>query len=164
MDAVYTVGPITAENIDKAFALVRLALPELMLDGWRRVCAAALRAGDLCSTGSRILVATDPRGYVRGLCNLAIPDRHAPQPSLDVPVLLVGSALDAAGVAGDLADALIGLCRKHRCARLAVVLPEGETTLAALLHARCRTRRTADDGIEVEITHRPYTRHSFGMP
>lgn len=159
MAGLYTFRQITGESVDKAFALVHLAIPDLALGDWRRHCATPLAASRDGAT--RVLVALDPRGYVRGLCDLRIVGAPAARRTLDVPFLVVGSTLEMPAVADDLSDVLIGLCREKGCDRLTIALALGNAWMREFLDAAFSARLAPSDRPTVEIIHRPYASDGF---
>jgi len=90
-DVPYCVEPLKAGQVVKAFLLFESIVNDLTLDQW-----VAYWGGRRDSDAQQIAVATDPAGYVRGLCIAGSPSGDFR--TLEVPVFVATSAADPIGV------------------------------------------------------------------
>ncbi|TCR76706.1 hypothetical protein [Rhizobium sp. BK376] len=84
-DIGYTIGPLQEYQIERAFVVARAAVPALTLTSWRHVTGGALRRS--------FVVATDAKGYVRGLCHARFVNHPIVERLLDVAIFVVVSPL-----------------------------------------------------------------------
>jgi hypothetical protein len=115
MSSTYRISTIKPNQLDSAYLLVREVAPALGLQAWRAMCRAAMqRNGD-----GRVLIVTNPLGYIQGLCVSAV--RNDTLGSfLDVPILVVASAADELGVAEALIEHLANEARLGACHSLRI--------------------------------------------
>ena len=119
MHGSYTVAPMTRETVDAAFLLVGALTPMLSIDRWRAYCEGS---DGMAGAAARphVLVASNPRGHLQGLC-VWTQARHAVHGGiLDVPVFIVASAADEAGVAAALVGELCAIAARLDCAALRI--------------------------------------------
>lgn len=143
MSATYGVGRISAGQIDQAYSLVTLVAPMLRLDAWRALCRnIGTHRPDL----DNVIVAINPRGYVQGLCITAVRNHSVHGPILDVPIMVVASAADEAGVAAEMLAYLKMLGHSQGCANMRIRTSEEKNrTLGD------RELRPWDHGVLVQI-------------
>ena len=115
MPHAYTAAYLSAADVDRAYALIAALAPDLTAEEWRAFCRTGTVAG--APPGDRIIVATDPLGYVRGICVCA-PAGDAGGRALEVPLFAPLSAADAPGVADALLDGLRRIARRDACATI----------------------------------------------
>lgn len=115
MQATYTIGRITAAQIDRAYLLVNRVAPKLELDEWRAFCREILAQKRQAIDRDDIAIAVNPAGYVQGLCSHAVRKHPFHGRILDVPIFVVTSAADEAGIAGCLLEHLKELARQDAC-------------------------------------------------
>ena len=118
MSGGYVVEPIGPKTVDRAYPLVRAAIPTLLQQEWRQFCDSV----DLPSVRSQtigdeeaIVAARNADGYVKGLCIFVIRDHATYGRIVDVPLFVVASAADGEGVAIDLLDFLRAQCNASVC-------------------------------------------------
>ncbi|MCZ8043862.1 MAG: hypothetical protein O9330_15440 [Beijerinckiaceae bacterium] len=156
MQGAYTIAGMTPDQVDAAGLLVGMMTPPPDLEGWRR------DGGDAeVSAGRRqdVRVATNPRGYVQGLC-LCRQARHVVHGAiLDVPLFVVASAADGPGVASALVEDLCAIAGRLDCA--AVRIRTGNSPRA--LHGMDRARRSGGAGIAVILDSSPMGEPPWGV-
>jgi hypothetical protein len=109
----YRVGSLKHDQVAKAFVLIEQVVRDLTFSQWLAYYKESAGSGD-----SQIVVATDPAGYVRGLCVAGPPpDRSG---TLEVPVFAATSAADPAGVEQALLNHLKELARSRSYSALRV--------------------------------------------
>ena len=116
----YRVAPIGPNQIDRVFPLVETVEPSLDLAAWRARCGEAVSRRYPGAGGDKIIVATNPLGYVQGLCVLAVKENTPDGRMLDVPIFAVASAADEAGVVADLLDYLRDVGRNEACGSIRI--------------------------------------------
>lgn len=116
----YKVSRMSVGQIDASHCLVSLIAPELDLEGWRTVCRNLLDRKDYQSNQDDIAVATNPLGYVQGLCVSGVRNHIANGRILDVPIFVAASAADADGVTIDLLHYLKRLAKAKACDRIRI--------------------------------------------
>src|SRR5258707_832393 len=126
MQPTYKVGRITARQVERAYLLVNRIAPTLDLDAWRASCGEVLSRKDRQTNQDDIIVATNPLGYVQGLCIIAVRQHIVYGRILDVSFLVVASAADEAGVASDLLLHLKALARSDACEGIRIWTPGRE--------------------------------------
>jgi hypothetical protein len=115
MTSIYRVGRIVVDQIEPAYLLVSQIAPAVSLDRWRASCCAIIGRKDRHIDQDDIAVATNPLGYVQGLC-VSAPRRHVIHGRiLEVSVLTVASAADDTGVADDLLRYLKAVAKAEAC-------------------------------------------------
>lgn len=123
----YEVARITAAQLDPAWLLVSRVEPALGLEQWRSRCGALLAVGEPEPGAEAVLVATNGRGHVKGLCVAAARGDLLYGRLLDVPLFEVASAADEDGIASALIAALRRLARSASCAAIRVWKPDRES-------------------------------------
>ncbi len=143
MQGAYTIAGMTPDQVAAAGLLVGMMKPPPDLEGWRR----------------DVRVATNPRGYVQGLC-LCRQARHVVHGAiLDVPLFVVASAADEPGVASALVEDLCAIAGRLDCA--AVRIRTGNSPRA--LHGMDRARRSGGAGIAVILDSSPMGEPPWGV-
>ncbi len=120
MGATYRVGRLSDECVDKAYSLVNLVAPALDLEAWRTLCRNMQSHWPYQPEIGDMIVAVNPLGYVQGLCISSARDHAVEGRLLDVPFVVIASAADAAGVAGDLMDWLEAHAASEGCEKLRI--------------------------------------------
>jgi hypothetical protein len=101
MSASYFVEPIGPETTDRAYPLAQAILPALSKHEWWQFCRSPEFAGGRTPTvGEReeVVVARNPKGYVKGLCIYAIREHATYGRLVDVPFFIASSG----GQGGDI--------------------------------------------------------------
>jgi hypothetical protein len=118
MSGCYIVEPIGPRTVDRAYPLASACGYALTLGEWQAFCLSLGSApawdGE-AGNSARALVASDRRGYVKGLCVYSIKDDSAHGRLLEVPIFVVASAADAEGVARELVGVLLSKCDRSVC-------------------------------------------------
>lgn len=114
----YEIGRIEPEQIDRAYALVRVAQPAVQLGAWRRYVADLDGASDW-ALQREVLVACNALGYIQGLCVSSIV-QLANDRVLDVPIFIVVSAADERGVRTELLNNLESRAAGLGCSQLRI--------------------------------------------
>lgn len=120
MQRSYTTAPITTEQVDAAYLLVGPLDPLLDLARWRSYCHEAQSGVGTATCRQQIVVATNPRGYLQGLCVHAVVTHPVQGAILDVPVFVVASAADEIGVAEALFCDLCAVAERRDCAAIRI--------------------------------------------
>ncbi len=156
MQGAYTISGLTPDQVDAADLLVGTMKPPPDLAGWRRDGGDAAVSAGRCQD---VRVATNPRGYVQGLC-LCRQARHVVHGAiLDVPLFVVASAADGPGVASALVADLCAIAGRLDCA--AVRIRTGHSPRA--LHGMDRARRSGGAGIAVILDSSPMGEPPWGV-
>ena len=79
-----------------------------------------------------IFVATNPAGYIQGLCIVAACQHTFDRRTLDIPIFVVASASDEAGVAISLLEHLKGVARIEACRQVRIWASGGDSWSRAL--------------------------------
>lgn len=116
MRTTYNTSQISAAQIDQAYPLITRVSPTLELEPWRMFCRAVVAHKSHPRDPDKIVVTTNPIGHVQGLCTTAIRGHAIGDLMLDVPIFVVASAADAAGVAADMLTYLKNVGRAEACA------------------------------------------------
>ncbi len=95
MNTGYEIGPLQANQIERAYVVVQAAMPGLAWDRWRATVGSVFER-------HRFTVATDPNGYVRGLCLARMFEHPIAGRVLDIPIFIVISPIDEDRIAQDL--------------------------------------------------------------
>lgn len=113
----YTIEPIGARTIAKAYPLAKIMAPDMRELEWEQFCQARDTSIDRPhgQDGERVVVALNAKVYVKGLCIYAVRDHAAYGRVVDVPVLVAASAADGEGVAAALLDFLRAKCDEGVC-------------------------------------------------
>jgi len=77
----FVIGPLQEDQIDRTYVIAQAAMPDLTLDSWRRVSGGSERRN--------FIVATDTRGYSRGLCHVRLEEHPIAGPLFDVAIFIV---------------------------------------------------------------------------
>jgi hypothetical protein len=114
----YEIVGIEPAQVDRAFALLQVALPGIGMDVWRSYVTDVIdgRSG---WSDREVLVASNPRGYVQAVCITSIVERDRVR-VLDVPIFIVVSAADERGIRAELLAHLKGLAADLGCHRLRI--------------------------------------------
>ncbi|WP_349371330.1 hypothetical protein [Salinarimonas sp.] len=128
----YAVGPLDAQAVERAFALVRPATTHLDLERWRAFCARRDPAG----RDMRLLCARDESRTVRGLSGARALVHRRRGPILSCSLLVVASPLDPTGVAEALVNALLAAARRQAHAGLLVTTRLVEPAVAGAIASR----------------------------
>jgi hypothetical protein len=120
MTKTYRVAPIDLNQIDRVFPLVEPVAPSLDLQTWRVLCRKVVSRSDTDAATDKIIVATNPLGYVQGLCVASIRESPSDGRVLDVPIFAVASAADEAGVVGDLLQYLRDRGQSEECGSIRI--------------------------------------------
>ena len=120
MPRTYRVAQIGPNQIDRAYPLVETVEPSLDLKGWRALCGEVAGHRYPGAEGDKIIVATNPLGYVQGLCVAAVKESTPDGRVLDVPIFAVASAADEAGVVAGLLDYLRDCGRNETCGSIRI--------------------------------------------
>lgn len=115
MQSTYKVEQIAPARIQPAYLLVNRIAPALSLEQWRASCLDVIHRKDRHSDLEDIAVATNPLGYVQGLCVSAVRRHLIYGRILDVSVLAAASAADEAGVAEDILRYLRARAKAETC-------------------------------------------------
>jgi hypothetical protein len=118
MSAFYVVEPIAARTIDRAYPLARACGCALSLREWQALLQAhtvAPARDESVDDRKRTLVARDPHRYVRGLCIYSTNKESSYGRLIDIPILIVVSAVDSQGVTTELVRALRSECERSGC-------------------------------------------------
>lgn len=130
--APYAVGPLDAQAVERAFALVRPATTHLDLERWRAFCARRDPAG----RDMRLLCARDKSRTVRGLSGARALVHLRRGPILSCSLLVVASPLDPMGVAGALVNALLAAAHRRGREGLLVTTRLVEPVVAGAIAVR----------------------------
>lgn len=120
MQTPYAIGRLSIGQIDQAYLLVNPVAPGLDLDGWRSFCRNLLAHELLAREQDDVIVAANPLGYVQGLSVCAVRTHPSHGRILDVPVFVVASTADEAGVRADLLRHLQECGGLHGCRMLRI--------------------------------------------
>lgn len=129
--SAYQINRLDVERIDQAYPLVTLLAPTLGLDSWRTLCGTVMnreRVGE-------VIAATNPLGYIQGICVVALRNDAAIGRLLDVPFIVIASAADEAGVVADMLAYLKKLGRAEGCDNLRIWTTQ-EDSWGRCLHER----------------------------
>jgi len=160
MPAVYTVAPITPDTVDAAFPLAGALTPRLEIERWRAYCDGLDNRQARDAPQRQILVATNPRGHVQGLCLWSRGDHAVHGTILDVPVFIVASAADDAGVASALVDDLCAIAGRMDCAAIRI---RSEASPKVLPQVRAPQRREGG-GVVLILDPSPLLEVPWGRP
>jgi hypothetical protein len=138
IERAYTVGRITTEQIDAGFLLVSRLDPSLDGGRWRTYCNEVVSGAGPAVGRKQIVVATNPRGYLQGICVQAVVEHPVQGAMLDVSVFVVASAADEIGVAAALFGELCGIAERLDCSAIRIRM-EGSPRLHRHLEDNCRT-------------------------
>jgi hypothetical protein len=94
----YSVGPIKAVQIERAYCMIVAVGYDIDLPAWHRICATALARKYLSPYVEEIAVAENALGYVNGIAIMRARHDERLGRYLSIPVFVVASAADAPGV------------------------------------------------------------------
>jgi len=115
MPAAYTIAPISAEQIDVTYPLIRNVEQSLEQADWREICEGIIQRRVNLAGANHIAIATSPTGYVRGICLFRVKNHQRYGLLLDVPIFVAVSAGDVAGVSEAMLDHLRTLAHNQKC-------------------------------------------------
>ncbi len=121
--SAYRIDRLDVERIDQAYPFVTLLAPTLGLDSWRTLCETVMnreRVGE-------VIAATNPLGYIQGICVAALRNDPAVGSFLDVPFIVIASTADEAGVITDMLAYLKTLGRAEGCDNLRIWTTEEDS-------------------------------------
>lgn len=123
----FTVKPLNFNQIDQAYALLRMAWPGLAQDDWRALAASRLAApprGEPATQG--VMTAQNDHGYIVGLFVYLACDhlRHGRILRIDHAAAL--DLFDHAGVWDVLLRSVAELAQLMKCAEIEAVWPAGD--------------------------------------
>lgn len=152
MQRAYTTAPITAEQVDTAYLIVGRLAPLLGIECWRGYCDEILSGVGRSGRRQAIIVATNPLGYLQGLCVHSLA-RHPVQGAiLDVSVFVVATAADELGVTAALLSALSSVAGRLDCATIRI-RTEGSQRLRQ--HIDESGQNVSNHGIALMLDPRP---------
>lgn len=117
--------PLGAERAHAAFPLVRIAVPELTLERWRRFLAEGRTPSNGDMPLPRAMVVEDGRGYIHGLCTCSLEHDLRSGASLLAENFVVLDLVDSRPAASVLLHALEAEAARQGCHALHVSLPAG---------------------------------------
>lgn len=115
VSAIYTITQIQPFDVDRAYPLIEPVASTLDLAAWRRYCTQLTTNTDGVDRGEQGWIALNPMGVIQGLALCKLGDDFAHKRLLDVPVFVVASAADDAGVSKALIDKLQGVAATAEC-------------------------------------------------
>lgn len=115
MNKNYAVSALSEDKVDRAFPLIRALEPDLDLDDWRRFCREGLGKTGHDGSAGTVFVASNPRGYLQGLCVAALPEGEREARVLEVPIFIAASVADGEGVAAEMMEFLEAYGRDKVC-------------------------------------------------
>lgn len=99
MQSDYDVQPLEADDVLRAFAVMRAAMPWLALEQWRELTATDAQR-------HAWLAAIDSEGYIHGLCHVVARSASPVAVHLEVPVFAPVSLFDEKGVSSAMLEAV----------------------------------------------------------
>jgi hypothetical protein len=120
MERAYKIARITTGQVDAAHLLAGRLDPLLDIMRWRSYCDEAASEAGTAAGRQRIVVATNPRGYLQGLCVHAVVAHPVQGAILDVPVFVVASAADEIGIVEALFRDLCAVAERLDCAAIRI--------------------------------------------
>jgi hypothetical protein len=130
MSSSYVVEPIGPKTVDTAYPLAQAMIPSLSNHEWRRFCRSlGFTEGCSATVGEtdRVVVARNPKGYLKGLCIFALRDHATYGRLIDVPFFIASSVADGEGVTGELISFLRGKCDQWVCSGIRLWTIDQET-------------------------------------
>jgi hypothetical protein len=124
----YTVTHLRPSDAEQSYPLLYGAAPAVILEKWKQFCA-----GNPDLSAPTCLLVRNEDGYIHGLAVCYEVEHLSRGRLIDVPIFLVASAADPAGVADTLAHALRRLCAERVCAAVRVTTPATSWTDSHLL-------------------------------
>jgi hypothetical protein len=115
----YALRQLTDRQIEQAHVFIGAVAPEVDLSDWRRFCKSMAASGSGPREGYEAAIASDRRGYIRGLCVFASRTAQDGRRRLEVPLFAPLAAVDSTGVARSLLNWLEQQARR-RCCQLIV--------------------------------------------
>ncbi|MQT12208.1 hypothetical protein [Segnochrobactrum spirostomi] len=140
MNKSYAVSPLSEDKVDRAFPLIRSLEPDLDLDAWRRFCREGFEETGHNGIAGTVFVASNPRGYLQGLCVAALPEEAREGPAsqarvLEVPIFIAASAADRDGVAAEMMEFLEAYGRDKVCGGIHIWPLDRDTWKRLVEHA-----------------------------
>jgi hypothetical protein len=148
MSATYRISRISTDRVDQAYPIANAATPTLSLEAWHTFCrnleSRRTHDGEL----NDILIASNSFGHIKGVCVTASKHHVDYGRLLDVPLIVVASAADEAGVAAEMFAALKVLARSQGCDNIRVWTPESQGWVRRL---PTHGTRAVDHGLLVSV-------------
>ncbi|NOV21036.1 hypothetical protein E5S70_34375 [Ensifer adhaerens] len=120
MAMAYRVGPIQRHQVDLAFRLIEVVDYPINLAHWRNICERGFSRRYVSSRLGDIITVENALGYIQGV-SVAHPGNDPNYGHiLDVPVFIVATAADTAGVSDALLGHLKTMARADNCGYLIV--------------------------------------------
>ncbi|NVD41933.1 hypothetical protein HT585_23990 [Ensifer sp. HO-A22] len=120
MAMAYRTGPILRHQVDKAFRLIEIVDYPINLAQWRSICERDFNRRYVASSQGSIVTVENSIGYVQGIC-IAYPGTDPNYGHiLDVPVFIVATVSDTAGVSNALLGHLKTVARADHCSYMIV--------------------------------------------
>ncbi|WP_296069950.1 hypothetical protein [uncultured Agrobacterium sp.] len=110
MSADYQVGPLTAANVARAYAIIEHLFPSVSLTEWQA-------ATDTDHKRRNWLIVTDRAEVVRGVCYVFVTGK-ASHLQMEVPVFASFSLFDERGIARSLFDQTKDMAKSLNCQRI----------------------------------------------
>jgi hypothetical protein len=120
MPGAYTIAQISTEEIDVTYPLIRNVEQSLEQADWREICEGIIQRRTNLASGNNIATATNPTGYVRGICMFRVKNHKRYGHLLDVPIFVAVSAGDVGGVSEAMLDHLRTLAHNQKCRMIRV--------------------------------------------
>lgn len=115
MAMAYLVGRIKRHQIDLAYRLIEAVDYPVGLDQWRSFCDRQFNRRYISSTLGDVITVENTLGYIQGV-SIAYPGNDLNYGHiLDVPVFVVATAADTAGVSNALLGHLMVMARADSC-------------------------------------------------
>ncbi len=115
MATAYLVGHIKRHQIDRAYRLIEAVDYPVNLEQWRSFCDRQLNRQYISSTSGDVITVENALGYIQGV-SIAHPGNDLNYGHiLDVPVFVVATAADTAGVSNALMGHLMAMARADHC-------------------------------------------------
>ena len=111
----YSVVQLQPFDVDRVYPLIEPVASTLDLAAWRRFCATLAVNADVVEEGEHVWIAVNPIGVIQGLALCRLGDDFAHRRMLDVPIFVVASAADDAGVSKALVDKLRNIATDSGC-------------------------------------------------
>ncbi|OOG65738.1 hypothetical protein BLJAPNOD_05620 [Ensifer sp. M14] len=120
MAMAYRTGPILRHQVDKAYRLIEIVEYPIDLAQWRSICEHDFNRRYIAPTHGSIVTVENSIGYVQGI-SIAHPGSDPNYGHiLDVPVFIVATAADTAGVSNALLGHLKAMARADHCSYMIV--------------------------------------------
>lgn len=120
MATAYLVGRIKRHQIDLAYRLIEAVDYPVNLERWRSFCDRQFNRRHISSTLGDVITVENALGYIQGV-GIAYPGNDLNYGHiLDVPVFVVATAADTAGVSNALMHHLMAMARADHCGYIIV--------------------------------------------